>query len=187
MLMTVNFPILFGLFVVANEMVAVMYGAEYARVAGILRILAVVGLFKAFGNPNGAVFLAKGRADIGFYWNLFWTSVVTLTCYLFAKRFMTPESVAWAQVAVLAVAWIPFYLIRRIAEVDYRPILKHMAKLALISGAMVGAVYATASLIEGDVRVVLASEVVVGAAVYSLLIWRFDRQTVLTLFPGKGG
>jgi O-antigen/teichoic acid export membrane protein len=186
-LMTVNFPILFGLFIVANELIAVMYGEDYARVAGILRILTIVGLFKAFGNPNGAVFLAKGRADIGFYWNLFWTAVVTVSCYIFAKKFMTPESVAYAQVVVLLVAWIPFYIIHKVAGVDYRPVLKHIGKLTLISAVMVAAIYAVSRLVTADVRIVLAVEVVTGAAVYALLIWRFDRETVLTLFPGKSG
>jgi O-antigen/teichoic acid export membrane protein len=185
MLMTVNFPILFGLFIVANELVAVMYGEEYMRVACILRILAVVGLYKAFGNPNGPVLLAKGRADIGFYWNLFWTAVVTLSCYFFATKFMTPESVAYSQVFALIVGWIPFYIVHKIADVDYWPIAKHLGKLTLISATMVAAVYAVMELVSADAPLMLVIEVITGAAVYAVLIWLFDRETILTLFPRK--
>lgn len=187
MLMTVNFPVVFGFFIVANELVAVMYGEDYSRVAGILRILTVVGLFKAFANPNGAVLLAKGRADIGFYWNLFWTVPVTLCSYLFAKIFMTPESVAYAQVFVLVLGWIPFYIIRRVAGIDFVPVLKHLGKLTLISAAMVAAVYGVSRLVTADAPSMLAIKVVTGAIVYSLLIWRFDRETVSTLFPRRAG
>jgi len=185
MLITVNFPILFGFFAVANELVAVMYGEQYMRVAGILRILTIVGLYKAIANPNGPVMLAKGRADIGFYWNLFWTAVVTLSCYLFAKRFMTPESVAYAQVFALIIGWIPFYIVRKIMHVDYWPVVMHLVKLTLISALMVAAVFAVKGLLAVGPRLLLAIEVITGAAVFATLIWLFDRETVLTLFPRK--
>jgi len=185
MLMTVNFPILFGAFIVANELVAVMYGEEYSRVAGILRILTVVGLYKTLGNPNGPVLIAKGRADIGFYLNLFWTAVVTSSCYLFAKKFMTPESVAYAQVFVLIVGWVPFYIVRKVAGVNYWPIVKHLGKLTLISMAMIAAVYGVIELVSVHLRLKLTIEVITGAVVYTVLIWLFDRETILTLFPRK--
>lgn len=184
-LMTVNFPILFGLFIVANELVAVVYGEDFGRVAGLLRILSLVGLYKAFGNPNGPVLLAKGRADVGFYLNVFWTVVVAVSCYGFAKLLMTPESVAYAQIFALVVGWVPFYYVHKIAGVNYRPIVKHMGKLTLISAAMVAAVYATILLVTVDVRVKLIIEVATGAAVYTALVWMTDRETFMTLFSRK--
>ena len=98
---------------------------------------------------------------------------------------MTPESVAYAQVSVLIVGWIPFYIVRKIADVDYWPVVKHLGKLTLISAAMVAAVYAVKEILSADVRLRLAIEVITGAGVYAVLIWLFDRETVFTLFPRK--
>src|SRR6478672_2590394 len=56
-------------------------------------MFAFVGLFKVFGNPSGSILLAKGRADIGFWWNIF---VAAANLGIFSLV------VSWGPVAVAA-------------------------------------------------------------------------------------
>lgn len=64
-----SFPLIAGLFVLAGDVVDVFLGAEWAGVAILLKVLCVAGALKAVGTVVGMVFLAKGRADISFWWN----------------------------------------------------------------------------------------------------------------------
>ena len=70
LLTTVNFPILAGLAVVAPTAVPVIFGEQWQPSIILLQILTVVGLLRSTGNPVGSLLLAKGRADLGFKWNL---------------------------------------------------------------------------------------------------------------------
>jgi O-antigen/teichoic acid export membrane protein len=66
----VAFPLLIGLAVTAPTVVTLAFGAEWLAAVPVLRVLAVLGIAKMLHNPAGAVLLAKGRADIGFWWNV---------------------------------------------------------------------------------------------------------------------
>lgn len=66
-----SFPMLIGMIAVAPEFIRLVYGPKWESSIIILQILCLVGIFKSLGNPSGSVLLAKGRADIGFYLNVF--------------------------------------------------------------------------------------------------------------------
>ncbi len=74
----ISFPMLTGMIVVAPEFIRLVYGPKWEASIIILQILCLVGVFKSLGNPIGSVLLAKGRADIGFYWNVFAVIAVTI-------------------------------------------------------------------------------------------------------------
>lgn len=67
----ISFPMLTGMIVVAPEFTKLVFGVKWNPSIIIIQILCLVGVFKSLGNPIGSVLLAKGRADIGFYWNIF--------------------------------------------------------------------------------------------------------------------
>ncbi len=66
-----SFPLLAGMFIVAPEFIMLFFGDKWVPSVKVLQILCAVGVFKSLLNPTGSVLLAKGRADIGFYWNIF--------------------------------------------------------------------------------------------------------------------
>jgi len=69
-LATVNFPMMAGLAVVAPIAVPVIFGEQWLPSVVLIQILTIVGLLRSTGNPVGSLLLAKGRADLGFKWNL---------------------------------------------------------------------------------------------------------------------
>lgn len=72
-----SFPMLAGMFVVAPEFIRSVYGAKWEPSIIVLQIFCLVGAFKSLGNPIGSILLAKGRPDIGLYWNVFVVIVVS--------------------------------------------------------------------------------------------------------------
>ena len=66
----VTMPLLAFLLFFSQEVVRVVFGEGWSSTADLLPAFALVGIIKALGNPGGAIILALGRADVGFWWNL---------------------------------------------------------------------------------------------------------------------
>ena len=100
-----SFPMLTGMLVVAPEFVRLVYGAKWEPSIVILQIFCMVGVFKSLGNPIGSILLAKGRADIGFYWNVFAVIAVSVAVMV---------GINWGIVGVavaILILQVPFFFI----------------------------------------------------------------------------
>lgn len=69
-LYSVNFPIYAFMFVFSKEIVLILFGEKWLEAVPILQILAVWAAWRSTGNPVGSLLMARGRADLGFLWNL---------------------------------------------------------------------------------------------------------------------
>lgn len=58
-----SYPMMLGLFVVAEPFVLAMYGKKWSGVSPILQILALVGLIQSLVSSSGILLLSQGRAD----------------------------------------------------------------------------------------------------------------------------
>lgn len=69
-LVSLNAPIYVLMIILAEPLINIAFGPEWGEAVPILQILAISYICNSIGNPVGALQLAKGRADLGFYWNL---------------------------------------------------------------------------------------------------------------------
>ncbi len=173
------FPVYAGMFVVAEELVVVLLGAQWVAAAPVLKALAILGAFFAIGNLLGSLLLAKGRADIGFYIN-------ALRLFLFGAAISVGASygltgIAWALVLSVALVMFPlgFWVRWMVARIRVDEYLNGLWKPLLASVSMVVALFLLKSKLSlsGAASVDLATLVLVGAVVYGCLIclldWRF--------------
>ena len=58
-----SFPLMFGLFVTADNLVQVLFGDKWKGLEVILMILAPVGLFRSITTTGGSIYMAKGTTD----------------------------------------------------------------------------------------------------------------------------
>ncbi|MGY5190267.1 UNVERIFIED_CONTAM: colanic acid exporter, partial [Bacillus amyloliquefaciens DSM 7 = ATCC 23350] len=58
-----------GLVSVSDAFVASVFGEKWLTAVPVLNVLAIVWILRVLMNPNGSVLLAKGRADLAFYWD----------------------------------------------------------------------------------------------------------------------
>ncbi|MGE5328470.1 MAG: MOP flippase family protein [Deltaproteobacteria bacterium] len=66
----INFPMLMGLLVTAPYAIPLIFGKQWIPSIPLVQILALMGLLRSIGNPVSILLLAKGRADLGFKWNV---------------------------------------------------------------------------------------------------------------------
>jgi len=108
-------PVYLGMIVLATPLLTVFLGKGWDTTISTFKVLAILGMFYSLGNPSGSLFLAKGRADIGFYMNL-----LALFLYgggIWVGSTMGLNGIAWALVIVTAGVffpigfWVRWYLI----------------------------------------------------------------------------
>ena len=99
LLAIVSFPLLLGLLSVADLVIPLFFGEQWVEAIPILQIMIIVGILRVLMNTNGSILLAKGKANIAFYWDS-----GVLVCYglalCAAVQSKQLEIVAWTYVAV---------------------------------------------------------------------------------------
>jgi PST family polysaccharide transporter len=80
-----SFPLMIGLFVVAESFVLLVYGPRWYAMVPILRILCLVGLLQSISTTAGWIYISQGRTDILFRWGLL-VSVVRVTGFIIGLR-----------------------------------------------------------------------------------------------------
>lgn len=96
----ISFPAMAGLAAVAPAFVAVVYGSEWGASVPVVQILVIVGALFALNGSQGAIFLAKNRADIAFKLALLRLPLLGAFIYLGLQNGGI-VAVAWAYAAVI--------------------------------------------------------------------------------------
>jgi O-antigen/teichoic acid export membrane protein len=133
----VTIPLLVFLFIFSEDVVLVMFDEGWDSVSDLVKILSVVGIIKAIGNPGGSLILALGRADVGFWWNVVWATCLGLAIFLTLRFFPNVYAAAICVLAlsiVLGSVW--HLLIHRIGKVSYRPLIVHVTKVLLVTAVV---------------------------------------------------
>ena len=182
----IAFPLLIGLFVVADEFVLLLYGPKWVAVVLPLRILIIFTLQRAIGSPVGVVFNVMGRPDIGFKMNL-----VMLPLYFAAILVGASSGINGVAIAVTFIrtlgGFTAVYLACRLIQLSFWEVMRSLLPPLEISLLMAATVYGVkllmSSLFSLPVVVNLLIYVSVGGMVYIiLLLTLFNRQLEEILF-----
>jgi O-antigen/teichoic acid export membrane protein len=184
LLASLLFPLLIGLGVTSPLFIPIVFGAEWLAAVPLVQVLVVLGMFVVVSNPAGALWMAKGRADIGFAWNVCVAIINTLVFLLVVSAGV--YAVAWAHVSLkvlyFILMWGIFYYLIRL---DFRQYIMALHTPLLFSLAMGAAVYLGYVLLEDVVTVplvLLIGLVLFGGLVYIGLYLLFQRAYVLGLW-----
>jgi O-antigen/teichoic acid export membrane protein len=172
----VSWPLLVGLAATAPVAVLVLYGRRWTASILLVQLLVPMGMIQAIGGPSGSLFNAKGRADIGFWYNV-GSSIVTVGV-LYVAVHIGVAAVA-ASHSLISIATMPaeLYLLWRVSRLRPLEYVRQLAAPAVTSGIMGVCVYATYLAIRGSLRPVpcLALLIAEGVAVY-MVEWRLYRR-----------
>ncbi|HHB79006.1 MAG TPA: MOP flippase family protein [Saprospiraceae bacterium] len=138
-LCSVNFPIYILVILLADGIVLTFFGEKWSDAIVILQILAAYRMFTSFGNPIGSLQLARGRADLGFYWNLGLFVFIPAAIYIgsYWGLFGVANSLLGLQIIIFTPAW--YYLVRPLSGASYQLYMKQIMipfLIALAGGAL---------------------------------------------------
>lgn len=107
-LSSINFPVHLAIFILAGPLTTLLFGNNWDQAIVLVKILAVFAMLRSVFNPIGSLLLAKGRADLGFYWVIAFSIVTPPAIYLGGLWGL--KGVCYAQVILMVVLFYPFYL-----------------------------------------------------------------------------
>jgi O-antigen/teichoic acid export membrane protein len=144
MLTFVGYPIIIGLAAVAEPFILTLYGAKWAGVIPIYRILCWVSLVHILSSTSGWLFNAQGRTDQTFLWAVLSFAVLGVAIYVGGRQ-GSVTAVAWSYlIGQLLLLYPSLEMPGRLVGLHFaelmRAVLPNLAR-ALVMGALVHAVH----------------------------------------------
>ncbi|WP_339147881.1 MULTISPECIES: MOP flippase family protein [unclassified Sutcliffiella] len=174
MLALVSLPLLLGLMAISDLFIEVFFGARWLDAAPILGILAIVGILRVLMNPNGSVILAKGKANIAFYWDFGVMLLYGITMY-FATKYDI-YIVAWTYVVTSFINFlIGRWLLKLLIDLEMREYVRTLLKPIVLTGMMAILVYFLKTALYNveavNIYINIALSVGVGGIIYIFAIY----------------
>lgn len=173
MLGTIAFPLLVGMFVVADDFVLVVYGPQWEEAVLPLRILLVYALRYAVNPPIGAYFQAIGRPDVNFKLGV---SIVPfyLAAIWLGSRYGIVGIAAGVTIVRTGFGLIAFEIAARFIGIRFRDVVRPLVP-ALTASCLMGTMLfllrdPVHGLYEGRHVVELLALIGIGGVLYVLIV-----------------
>jgi O-antigen/teichoic acid export membrane protein len=178
LLSIVNFPIIIGLAALAPVAVPVILGEQWLPSIILIQVLTIVGLLRSTGNPIGALLLAKGRADLGFKWNLGLTVTQIPGLYLGAKLGgAVGVATAFAILMIFYSIFNYFILIRILIGPSLRDYIQSMWPALWMSGMMAVTVFIAGLIFQNSLPpIILVRQILCGIVVFLCLLFCYQKH-----------
>ena len=183
MIAFITIPLYVGMLVVATPLVIFLLGPGWQQAVEVLKILSILGAFYSLANPIGSLLLAKGKANIGFWFNALGLGVYTIG--ILVGVHWGVSGVAWgilcASVSVLFPLefWVRWHLVRM------RPLefFESFALFLLLAALMAAAVLFISKLVQIDNPALrLGLLVPLGATIYCMAVFRMKEPFLKEVF-----
>jgi len=170
-------PAAAGLFVLAPDIVRVVYGEAYMPMVSAFRALCLFGLLRSLAATTDSVFTAVGKPHIV-------TVLVTANlCIMLALIYPLTKAygiagTAWATVVPNLMLWpLNFGLVSHLTKLPGRQMLRVVAAPVFSSSAMVGLISVVRVSVEGVHAAALVGLVLAGAVFYFGLLFPISGES----------
>lgn len=172
---TVNAPIYVALAVFAPEVAQLLFGARFQDAAPLMRVLALWGLLRSFGNPVGSLLFGLGRVRLATLWNLGLLFIVPPA--LWWGSHYGAVGMAWAMAAVMAVLFVPgwFFLVRPACGMRLWEYAQQVLLPSLCAATAGGVAWLAVNGID-TAWLRLGLGLVLGVVLYAALTWALNRD-----------
>lgn len=172
LMLLVAFPLMVGLFVLAETFVRAVFGEKWLPIVAMVRVLSIVGAFQVVGSSVGWVSNSTGRTDISLRMSIM-SAIVSLACFAIGLPFGgLGVATAYAVGYILVVFPLGWVMAGRLINMSLAEIVHNLAKLLLPAAIMALAVWSVNHIILGHTvpltRVVWST--LVGAVVYPICV-----------------
>lgn len=173
---SLNFPIYLLLFFNSALIIELMFGTDWIIYDWVFKLYILVAMSYSTGSPVGTLILAKGRAEMGFYWNLVLVFVIPTAIYL--GTYWGLEGIVYALLITQLFLIIPnyYFLVKPLIPVKTSVYFWKMVQPALIAIAAVGAGSLLGNAIIDLPLAQLAAVGIISVFFYAVLSWLFNKH-----------
>lgn len=174
------FPMLLGLIALADNLVPVVFGEKWVEVIPVIQILGILGIIRTLGNPSSSVYLALGRADIGFKLNVTFALMNAIILGTFVHLGLIYFSAAYVAL-VLAQFCILNFVFKSLIQLRVVEYFGRINKSLLISITMSVVVYIwnnICNIMDFSEIITLGTSLIIGVFIYVCLQLKFNMETL---------
>jgi PST family polysaccharide transporter len=188
MLALVVFPVLMGMFIMADDFVALLYGPNWAGAVPTLKILCLVGMIQV--TPTGWLFAVTGKTSVMMRLS-FLTTIVTVAAFIIGVQYGTVEGVAISYLVANFILIWPLALVPcRMIGLEFTKYLASIFKPLAVSSVMAAAVFGLKFYFFKDQHYIyrIITFVPVGALIHVTLVkifFPYEFSHLLKLFKIK--
>lgn len=178
----INAPLLVWLACVAPILITTVFGEKWAGSVIFIQVLAFVALLRSTNDPVASIGLAKGRADLLFYWNLYLVLANIIFMYV-GFKFMDTVGIAAGLLFVRVISIAPnyFFVISPTIGKCGTLFFKNMFKPITFALAMGVGIVVLSDLVEGTPIFYLIKITLFGISIFLALLFLLDRKIITTM------
>jgi len=176
---SLNFPIFVAISVLAKPIILTLFGIKWLEAVPILSLLALYALIRSTGNPVGSLILARGKANVGFYWNLAIFAFIPLTLYFGSFWGLKGIAISWIilQLILSVPSW--YFLVNKLCEAGFYEYHATIIKPLIISVISGFIAYLLQNNFTDHIQK-LSFGLFSGLITYLLLSYYFNKSFLLT-------
>lgn len=164
-----TFPMMTGLFMVAEEFMLTVYGETWRPAILPLKLLCIVGAVQSIGTTGGVIFNSQGRSDLTLKIGFVSASLI-IACFIIGIEWGLLGIIIAYIAAMVPVFFLGQIFVNRLIGLDMVTFFAALAPAALCSALMVAVLIVVRSFnmvsLGLDVASVLVFLVIIGAASY---------------------
>jgi O-antigen/teichoic acid export membrane protein len=170
-LSAVNFPIYMLIALLAEPIISIIFGNKWHSASDILQILCFYAMFRSIGNPIGTLQLAKGRADMGFYWDLGVFVLFPISIYIGTTWGLIGVSYGMLIIMIVQILLMWIFMIKKLCGASFTEYIKSFG-IALVLSSIIWLVsFSIFSLIENETL-----KIVIILCVSILFYWKLTKK-----------
>jgi PST family polysaccharide transporter len=172
-------PTYLGLALIAPEMTVTVFGARWAQSGLVAAVLFLIGPVLAFGAFSDSLLNATGHPEVVFRFRLI-TTVTNVIGFLIAVPFGILAVAAAFVVRGYLLTPLILHWMRVYAGIPIADYIRQQGATALATGVMLLSVLVVKLLLgpSSNATVLVATEVMVAAVTFFLVLWRVDRLLI---------
>jgi O-antigen/teichoic acid export membrane protein len=180
----ISFPMMAGLFIVADSFVISLLGPQWVDVIPVLRIFCFVGMIQSISTTIGWIYNSQGRTDVQFLWGI-GAGVLLIGSFVAGILIGNIVAVAmcYAVVECVILLYPAFAIPGRLINLRFREVLQSVYGVLGCTLAMSFGVYAFGICLPSELPqwLQLLSKTAEGIILYSVLIHFFKLDAYLDM------
>ena len=180
---TVVFPIMLGLFAVADNFILVLLTEKWASAAYYLRIFCVVSMFDVVAIGNCETIKAIGKSGVFLIMEIIKKSTyfITLLCFVFLAD--SPQILIISQIVCLIIQLtVNSYPNKKLINYSYKEQIFDIVPALVCSSAMAAVVYFVGVYSSSGPMLTLVKQIILGISLYLLFSYLFNKKTMDYIF-----
>jgi len=162
-----------GLFIMAAEVIPLVYGPKWAGAVPLTKILVIMGGFSCLTYPLSPIAYSKGKPNLLFYLNVATFLVKLPLIYFLAVRFgITGVAYGFLVTTVIAVI-LNFVLVDYLIGPVVKQLLVDLIKPVVFAACMIGSILLYRKLIGDGTNVHTGLQILLGGAVFTILTLKY--------------